>query len=127
MGKTGTYSGQVNQSQTLVKIKLPFISFKESDFFIIYCPALDISGYGLTEKEAEESFTITLNEYIKYTLNKKTFFSDLERLGWKVFKNKRKPLLPPEMTTLLNENDNFSRIFNHHSFRKFNKMVSIPA
>ena len=31
-----------------------------------YSPSLDISGYGYTKDEANESFNITLEEFFKY-------------------------------------------------------------
>jgi hypothetical protein len=127
MKNNGTVSANWSKGNTMINFRLPFIAFQESGSLVIYCPALDLSGYGATEKEAEESFKISMDEYFKYTLNKKTLFSDLQRLGWKVFKNGKKPLTPPDLSSLLAENENFSRIFNRHSFRKFVKTVSIPA
>ena len=112
--------------KNLIKINLALIAFEEDDSQIVYCPALDISGYGKTEKEALESFHISLGEFFNYTLNKKTFFGELKELGWVIRKSKSKPMTPPPMSRLLETNDNFSRIFNDHAFRKFDKAIEMP-
>lgn len=117
----GTFKNQKNE----VDVNLSLISFEEDGSFIIYCPALDVSGYGYTEEEARESFTTSLASFFQYTMNKKTFVQELTRLGWRV-KNLHKIMSPPEMTHLLSENENFSRIFNNHPFRKYDTKIQIP-
>ena len=80
------FKGKVKKGLVTVNVSVPLLSFKEDDTFIVYSPALDVSGYGDTEEEARKSFEITLEEFINYTLNKKTFQSELTRLGWKIKK-----------------------------------------
>jgi hypothetical protein len=109
-----------------VDVKLSLIAFVEDNAHIIYCPALDLSGYGTDEKEAMESFQVVLGEFLLYTTNKKTFFDALRKMGWQI-KSKSKPFIPPSLSKLLDENENFSRIFNDHSFKKFDRKISIPA
>lgn len=107
-------------------VSLPLIGFEEDGVQIIYCPALDVSGYGNDENEAKKSFEIVLEEFFRYTLNKKTFLSELTRMGWKVKKGRR-PMKPPQMCDLLENNENFNRIFNEHNFRKFDKQIEMPV
>ncbi len=40
--------------------------FMEDKAFIVYCPGIDLSGYGNTKKQALESFEIVYNEFLKY-------------------------------------------------------------
>jgi len=80
------FKGKVKKGLVTVNVSVPLLSFKEDDTFIVYSPALDVSGYGDTEEEARKSFELTLEEFINYTLNKKTFQSELTRLGWKIKK-----------------------------------------
>jgi hypothetical protein len=51
----------------------------------------------------------------------------MKRLGWLVSDKKRKPMIPPPMSELLDKNENFSRIFNNFPFRKINESVMLPA
>ena len=120
-------SGQWISSKNRIKCNLPLIIFKEDDTVITFCPALDLSGYGSTEKEAKRSFEITLSEYFRYTVNKKTLAEDLTKHGWTIRKSLRKAPVPPTMEHLLQNNEDFCRIFNTHDFQKRSTTVDIPA
>ena len=108
--KRGQISGTFKGHNSKIEVKLPLIAFEEDGSQIVYCPALDVSGYGITEHEANQSFTTSLEAFFSYSMNKGTFLEELRRLGWKA-KNIHKPMTPPNMSKLLSENDNFSRIF----------------
>jgi hypothetical protein len=108
-------------------VKLPVLSFKDDNAHIIYCPSLDLSGSGNTESQAKESFAITVSEYLDYTTKKGTLFNDLKKLGWMIHKNKKKLASPPPMSELLENNAEFSRIFDNYPYKKFDTGVSLPA
>lgn len=120
------FSGQWASASDKITVNLPMIEFEEDGCKIIYCPALDVSGYGKTEKEANESFLITIGEFFLYCLHKKTLFEELKSMGW-VIKQKQKKLQAPDMTKLLKQNENFRRIFDNFDYQKFNKQVEIPV
>lgn len=95
---------------------------------MIYAPALDLFGYGKTKKEAKESFEITLDEFVRYTVNKGTLIPELKRLGWEVLKSKKKPkLIAPSLSSLLSDNEQFNELFNEGEYHKYDQQVSIPA
>ena len=121
------FSGRWNTPGKSIKVNLPLILFKEDGQLIAFCPALDISGYGSSEKDAIEAFTISIGEYLLYTTNKGTLQKDLEVHGWTVRKSLRKPMIPPDMSYLLSANEEFSRVFNNHDFKKINHSVNMPA
>jgi hypothetical protein len=121
----GRFDGVWKEGNKGFDVRLSLIMFEEDGSQIVYCPALDISGYGNTEKEAKESFTISLGEFFTYTTHKKTFNEEMTRLGWKLKRNKY--MKPPNMSELLAKNENFSRIFNDHSFRKVDQQITIPV
>src|SRR5438876_10654668 len=114
------YKRKLAASQSTVNLLVPLISFIDDNTHIIYCPALDLNGYGNDETEARQSFDTVLEEYLNYTINKKTLWADLRKLGWTIRKSKQKPATPPSMSELLEKNEEFSRIFNHYPFKKFN-------
>jgi hypothetical protein len=124
--KLKTVKGEWASDKKLIKINLSLIEFEEDGSQIVYCPALDVSGYGKTEAEAMSSFSISLGEFFHYTTNKNTLASELKLMGWVIKKSKSKPMTPPPMSHLLESNDNFNRIFNSHSFRKFDKAFDLP-
>lgn len=127
MSKEGTITGRWVSGHNKIECNLPLITFKEDDNFITYCPALDLSGYGTSEEEANQSFEQTLSEYFRYTVNKKTLADDLRKLGWTIRKGLHKPFTPPTMANLLDNNEDFSRIFNTFDFRKRSTTINMPS
>ncbi len=125
--KKGELNGTWNSGKDNISMKVPVILFEEDGCQIMYCPALDVSGYGNTEEEARNSFHEALNEFLLYTTHKKTFVSELRKLGWVPKKSRYKSLTPPSMTQLLTENENFSRIFNSFPFRKVDESITLPC
>ena len=119
-------TGTIPVKDGFFSVNLPIIKFEEDGCRIAYCPALELSGYGSNEEEAIESFKISLGEFFLYTTNKKTFEKEMERLGWIISQNKNIAMIPPPMTKLLQENDNFSRIFNEHSYYKEDLTIELP-
>ncbi len=126
MAKQAEFTGNWKSGRDNINMNLPVIMFEEDGAQIVYCPALDVSGYGKNTDEANESFKTSLSEFFKYTLHKNTFISELSRMGWTIRKNKNKPMHPPEMSELLETNDNFKRIFNNFPYNKVDRNISIP-
>lgn len=109
-------------------VNVPVVQFKEDDVIVIYCPALDLSGYGATEDEAKKSFKTVLLEYIRYASNKGTLNADLIAHGWRKLKSKRVSMTPPAMTELLISNENFNRIFNTQpSYQKYDMPMQVAV
>ena len=127
MAKDGIISGIWTEGPAKVTLRLPLIIFSEDESWIAYCPALDLSGYGTDEDEAQDSFRTVLSEYLSYTAHKKTLAKDLQHHGWELKKNLREGATPPTMEQLLKTNDDFNRIFNFHDFKKVETTVDLPA
>ena len=109
-------------------IKISVVQFKEDDTVIIYCPALDLSGYGASDDEAKRSFQTVLLEYIRYADNKGTLDADLKAHGWTRVKQKTPSMIPPTMTDLLATNENFSQIFNTQPvFQKYDMPMQVAV
>ena len=122
-----TTRGFISMDQNKIEGSLDIIIFKEDDTTIVYCPTLEVSGYGVDENEAHESFKISLAEFFRYCTNKNTLRTELKRLGWQMKRSKSKPMVPPPITELLSSNENLSRIYNNFDFRKTATNVSISA
>lgn len=119
--------GKFSNEKGSVTVTVPVIAFKEDNAQIIYCPALDLSGSGNTESQARESFATVVAGYLNYTTHKGTLWTDLKKLGWTIKKSKKKPASPPPMPELLENNEEFSRIFDNYPYKKFDTGVSLPA
>lgn len=83
----------------------------------MYCPALDLTGYGNSAEEAKKSFETIIEEYIRYTHTKKTIFEDLEKLGWATNKRTRR-VVSPDFENFLSENDQFKELYLSKNLKK---------
>lgn len=108
-----------------IEVNLWLLTFVEDNVIFIYSPALDMTGYGLTKDEAEQSFENALTEFLKYTTHKKTLLSELKRLGWTIDKKKIKS--PPTLVDMVNRNDYLKDIFEHKPYTKYSESVHLPA
>lgn len=122
--KNVQFEGKWEGANKQVEVKLSLIVFEDCGSKIVYCPALDVYGYGSTEEEALDSFKICLGEFLKYTINKGTLHSEMVKMGWTI---KKKKFTPPLFSKLLKANETFSNIFNNHDFKKIDQNINIPA
>ena len=101
---------------TLVGLSL--VEFNEEDVTIIYSPALDLSGYGHSQVEAKNSFSEALNEFFRYTNNKKTLDKVLKKLGWSIKGSKKEPKFnPPKNSELVKSNPLYKKIVNKKNYK----------
>jgi len=118
------YNAAFANKRSVIKTELSLISFVEDNVFFVYCPALDLTGYGNNEDEAQQSFSQTLKMYFEDTIDKNTLIKDLERHGWVV--NKHNKLKSPDFDYLFKNNRQFKSIVNNRDFIKYNKQIQFP-
>lgn len=106
-----------------IEIQLDMIDFVENGIFCTYAPALDLVGYGKTQEAARQSFEVVMQEYIEFTIDKKTLAADLQKHGWTVSDNH---LDPPSFTWLLENNAQVKEVYDSHDFSKRTKPVKVP-
>lgn len=106
-----------------VTVEVPVIIFEEDGVTFIYTPALDLTGYGRDEDEARASFGETLEEFLRYTINKGTLHDVLVSYGWKVGKNRK---VPRSLVHMLTTNEYLARIFEEKQYKKAHETVHIP-
>ena len=118
------YKAKHSIDGSTIATELTLISFEEDSVSFVYCPALDLTGYGNTEDEAKKSFSQTLKMYFDDTTNKNTLFADLERHGWII--EKQKKLKSPDFDFLFRRNKQFKSIVNKRDFSKYNEKIQFP-
>lgn len=116
----GKFTGK--DGQTLVTLSL-FI-WEEEGLFYVFSPALDMYGYGKTEKEAKESFKVSFSEFAEYTDNKKTIFDELERLGWTTNRKKNR-IKAPDISDLMIDNIDLRSIISDPKVKQENTNVEL--
>ncbi len=124
------FKGDYKNKTGYVKVKLLLVHFKdENNVHFIYSPHLDLTGYGNNLREAKKSFEIVFEDFIDYTLKKKTLGKVLTDLGWELKGTLKKPrkILAPSITSVIKENDYVSEIFDKYPVNTYHKEVGIPA
>lgn len=121
------FDALMNTPKGGLTVHLSLYSFLEENIAIIYCPALDISGYGSTEEDARKSFETVFGETMEYMLKKNTFHDDLKAHGWNVRGKKSRDLRAPSFAELYKKNEEFRNIIDNKEYHKFDKNIVIPA
>jgi len=111
-----------------VEARVSLIQFTEDDTFITYCPALDLSGYGITTDEANNSFELALEEFFRYTIKKNTLNDVLHSLGWKRKEDAVQPCFnQPDLYSMLGQHEYLNDIFSEKEFTKVDRNIQMPA
>lgn len=118
------YSANYKGSKYSIDINVDVYIWEEDNVHFVYAPALDLTGYDKSEKKAKESFTLVLNETIKYMHNKDSIFNELERLGWAV-NRKKKRVSAPNIQELMEDNESFKDLLNKPDYRKERQGVQL--
>ena len=124
MNNIGNKGNIINRKAT-VKMQLPVVAYvDDNSIHYRYCPALDLTGYGHSDREAKSSFKQTLKLYLDYTVNKQTLIDDLKACGWRL--RSRINLVSPPFSDLLKHNKDFENIVEKCNFKKFTHELEIP-
>jgi len=120
LGRLHSISHQKN-----IEVQVNIIEYKDEGIGYSYSPALDLIGYGSTQHEAGKSWEVVLEEYFKYTVNKKTLTKDLRNRGWIVRKGS-KQFKPPALSWLLQNNNDLKEMYNKYDLQKTSKPIKVP-
>lgn len=121
------FVNKISNDGSSLNVTVDVYLFKDGDSYISYSPALDLSGYGATEQEAKESFSIVIDEYISYGVSNGTLIKDLRAHGWKIRSFKQRKISAPSFDTLLQGNDMFRDILQNKEYRKVSEPFPIIA
>ena len=77
-----------------ISIGLKVVTFKEGDYYIVYCQALELSSYADSEAKARKRFVEELNIFLEETSRKGTLEKLLLQFGWTLTK-KPQPIYEP--------------------------------
>ena len=124
------FEGKFQGKTSVVRVKLLLFHFQdENKVHFVYSPHLDLTGYGNDENQAKKSFEIVMEDFVDYTVKKKTVAKVLADLGWEVKGSEKHPrkLLAPSITTVINENEYISEIFDKYSVTTFHEEIGLPV
>ena len=106
----------IHRSASDVKVELEVLIKKEDDYFVSYCPALNLSSYGKTPQEARENFETEIKIFIEETINRGTLEKYLLQQGWSLKKVPLPSYVPPMQPKVA--------VFNNQT--SFMETVAIP-
>ena len=121
--------GYTNEKGNVIVRLLLFHFEDENMIHFIYSPHMDLTGYGNDIVEAKKSFEIVLEDFVDYTLKKKTLGKVLSNLGWELKGSAKKPkkILAPSITSVIKENKYVSEIFDKYPVNTYHQEVGLPA
>ncbi len=70
---------------------------QDGEYIVAYCPSLELSSFGKTNKEAKASFEEALNIFMEYCLEHGTLEKNLLNLGWSLRKLPTAKYEPPKI------------------------------
>jgi hypothetical protein len=119
--------GKFAHKQTAVTVDIELVQFEEDGVIFVFSPALDLTGYGKDEEEAQKSFTIMLREFLEYAVIKHTLLKELKRLGWHIKGKEFKVITAPSLPSLMPKNAELARLFTSKTVKTIPRQITIPA
>ncbi len=112
----------MNKPKTLpvkktVSATVTVMLYKQGDFIVAYCPALDLSSYAQSEEEAVVSFKEALDIFLEYCEENGTLEQNLVACGWQL----RKGYYQPEEVRVPLE------LLKASKLHSFDQKVSLPV
>jgi len=124
------FEGKYQDRSASVKVRLFLVHFQdENKVHFVYSPHLDLTGYGNNVTEAKESFEIVFEDFVDYTIKKKTLTKVLTDLGWQLKGSEKHPkkVIAPSITSVINDNNYVSEIFDKYPVNTYHKEVGLPV
>lgn len=112
-------SNSIKKSKSRAEIQVQVVLYKEQKAWIAYCPSLDLSSYGDSEKEAKEAFDEALEIFIEETTQRGTLEKFLLQHGWSLKQLPNLDYTPPvpDLNSLLGK----------AKTKVFNETMAIPV
>ena len=111
----------IRKTKNAILVDVEILLIKEGKYFVAYCPALGVSSYGDSEKEAKTGFEEALNIFIDETERKGSFEKALLKMGWSLKQLPVPSYIPPrkKISTL-------SKFRYNKSTERFKESVALP-
>lgn len=74
----------IAKEKSAFKINVKVIIVQEDDYFVAYCPALEVSGYADTIEKAKISFDEEMKIFLSETVSRGTLEKYLLKMGWRL-------------------------------------------
>lgn len=102
-------------------VYIDVIIVKEDNYYVAYCPSLDLSAYADSIEKAERAFEKNLEIFLDETAQKGTFEKILLNLGWTLKLHPKPDYKPP-----LKSFSALKRKFKSKPEHSFKEQIAIP-
>ncbi len=92
-------SNQIIHNQKELTVEVEVLIVKEDDYFVAYCPALELSSYGDSEEYAIKSFREEVNIFLEEAQKQGTLEKYLLKYGWRLMQVPHPFYEPPHLNT----------------------------
>jgi uncharacterized protein Usg len=125
--KSGNIEGRFAVGKSDVTFSLGLLVYEQEGYKVLYCPELQMTGYGKTTEEAENDLADVIHLNVTYMVNKKTLDKVFKRYGWIVKKsNGAKTFLPPNPMNIIEHNPDYREVLERkHEWKSYK--VAIPV
>ncbi len=112
----------IKKSNSNFSVEVELVILKEGKYYVAYCPALELSSYGVTEKKAMFAFEENLEIFLEETIKKKTLEKVLLSLGWILQQKPKVNYQPPRYDI-----NTINRLFNSNYRNITKEILSLPV
>lgn len=84
----------------VIELQLNVLLFQQEDFYVAYCPSLNLSSYGDTIDDAKAGFDEVMEAYLEECKENGSLYDDLVKNGWTFNIQNHKKVEPPAMVEL---------------------------
>ncbi len=75
---------KTDNSDNILELQLNVLVFQEGEYFVAYCPAMQMSSYGDSIDEAKQGFDEVMGAYIENCKENNTLREDLLKIRWTI-------------------------------------------
>ncbi|MBY0347529.1 MAG: hypothetical protein K2W79_04650 [Hydrotalea flava] len=84
----------------VIELQLNVLVLQQGDYYVAYCPSLNLSSYGDTIDDAKVGFDEVMEAYLEECKENDTLHDDLVKNGWTFNIHNHKKAEPPAMVEL---------------------------
>ncbi|MEO8445955.1 MAG: hypothetical protein ABI528_00590 [bacterium] len=110
----------VQKDGNFISVEIEVYILKEGDYFVSYCPALELSSFDDTEEGAIAAFEEVLEIFLEETERKRTLEQELLKFGWSLVQKPEPRYTPPV-------SNHFDGVSNFISSIREQVRIPIPA
>ncbi len=92
-------SNQIIHNKKKLTVEVEIVIVKEDDYFVAYCPTLELSAYGDSEEYAIKSFREEVDIFLEEAQKQGTLEKYLLKNGWRLVQVPQPIYEPPHLNT----------------------------